>query len=166
MSFPLTTNVYKATATPTTSNTVLKWPELYGFSIYGSGPSFVIYVEPTSIAETAGIKVGDRIIEIDNNDVSFKSSSFIKELANNSKKAPPAVSVQTFCKEVELIANSSFLGKKMDMNSFGLSISGDMPVIVDKCAQYSPAFLAGIRKGIRIHLLTVYCFITNTFKSF
>jgi len=145
MSVSLAKNGPKAVPPPTNIN--LKWPELYGFSIYGPGPSFVIYVEPTSIAEAAGIKIGDRIIEIDNNDVSFKSSSYIKEIANNSKKTLPAISVQTYCKEVELIANSTFLGKKIGMNSFGLSISGDMPVIVNECVQNSPAYLAGIRNG-------------------
>lgn len=146
MSVSLVENAAKS-AIPQANNTNLQWPELYGFSIYGQGPSFVIYVEPTSIAESAGIKIGDRIIEIDNNDVSFKSSSYIKELAINSKKRPPAISVQTYCKEVELIANSNFLGKKMGMNSFGLSIKGDMPVIVDQCVPNSPAYLAGIRNG-------------------
>ena len=42
----------------------LQWPELYGFWIYGPGPSYVIYVEPGSISETAGIRVGDRIVEL------------------------------------------------------------------------------------------------------
>ena len=126
----------------------LKWPELYGFSIYGHGPSFVIYVEPTSVAETAGIKVGDKIIEIDNQDVSFESANFIKNLANNSKKTPPAISVQAYSKEVELVSNNSFPGKKIVNNGFGLTISGDLPVLVDECFENSPAYLAGIRKGI------------------
>ena len=129
------------------SNTTLKWPELYGFSVYGSGPSYVIYIEPTSIAEKAGIKIGDKIIEVDNQDVSTKSADAIKQMANTSKKTPPAISVQTFCKEVELISNSTFPGKKIGMNGFGLTICGDMPVLVEECIQNSPAYLAGIRPG-------------------
>ena len=54
------------------------WPESYGFYIYGSGPTFVIYVEPASVSDMAGIHAGDRIVEIDNQDVSKLSSNVIK----------------------------------------------------------------------------------------
>ena len=128
-------------------NENFKWPELYGFEIYGDGPSFVIYVEPTSIAEAAGIKIGDKIIEIDYNDVSFRSSSFIKNLANNCRKQPPAISVQNCCNTVELISNKKFANKTRDMNGFGITISGDMPVLVNECVQNGPGYLAGIRSG-------------------
>lgn len=127
---------------------VLQWPEMYGFYIYGSGPTFIIYVEPTSIAEQAGIRVGDRIIELDSVDVSTKASGVIKNMARVSKNNPPAISVQSYCQQVELIANDRFFSKPLGMNGFGFTVKGDLPVLVDQVYENSPAYVAGMRTGM------------------
>ena len=129
------------------SPTAQLWPELYGFWIHGNGPTYVIYVEPTSISETAGIRVGDRIIELDNQDVSNLSAGVIKFMARNSKHTPPPISVQSHALEVEVAPADYNANKGAWPNSYGLTIAGDMPVIVDKCAENSPAYLAGLRPG-------------------
>lgn len=116
----------------------LQWPELYGFWIYGNGPTYVIYVEPGSISETAGIRAGDRIVELDNNDVSRLASQTIKYMARSSKNNPPAISVQSFLQECQLTGGS---GER----NFGLRIRGDMPVLVDTVENNSTAWNAGIR---------------------
>ena len=126
---------------------VLQWPEMYGFYIYGSRPTFIIYVEPTSIAEQAGIRVGDRIIELDGVDVSTRGSSVIKNMARASKNSPPAISVQSYCQQVELIANDRFFSKPLGMNGFGFTVGGDLPVLVEQVYENSPAYVAGMRTG-------------------
>lgn len=120
------------------SSSALQWPELYGFWIYGNGPSFVIHVEPGSISETAGIRTGDRIVELDNRDVSRMSDHAIKYMARTSKTNPPAISVQSFSQEGELSPDSI-------SGSLGLVVRGDMPVVVESVEPNSPAWLAGIR---------------------
>ena len=134
------------TATRSSFTVTKGWPELYGFSIYGEGPSYVVLVEAASIAEAAGLRVGDRIIELDSKDVSKQSSEAIRHIAAKSKNVPPPISVQSFCQQAELAANASFpsLAKT---NRFGLTVRGEMPIVVDSVADNSPAFLAGIRKG-------------------
>jgi S1-C subfamily serine protease len=122
----------------TTTNDSLQWPELYGFWIYGNGPSFVIWVEPASISETAGIRIGDRVVELDNRDVSRMSAHAIKYMARTSKSNPPAISVQSFSQEVELSPDPI-------SGSLGLIVRGDMPVVVESVTPNSPAWLAGIR---------------------
>ena len=126
---------------------VLQWPEMYGFYIHGDGPTFIVYVEPTSIAEQAGIRIGDRIIELDNVDVSTKASGAIKSMARASKNSPPAISVQAYCQQVELVANDRFFSKPLGLNGFGFTVKGDLPVLVDQVSENSPAYQAGLRIG-------------------
>lgn len=116
------------------------WPELYGFTIYGNGPTFVIYVEPGSIAENAGLKSGDRIIEIDDQNVSNLSSGVIKFMARNSKRNPPAISVQSCYLDVEIVPNRK-------MNTYGFTVVGELPVYVDSIDENGPAYQAGLRQG-------------------
>jgi C-terminal processing protease CtpA/Prc len=104
-------------------------------------------VEPTSIAEQAGIRVGDRIIELDGVDVSTRGSSVIKNMARASKNSPPAISVQSYCQQVELIANDRFFSKPLGMNGFGFTVGGDLPVLVEQVYENSPAYVAGMRTG-------------------
>jgi S1-C subfamily serine protease len=129
-----------------TSNPLVSWPELYGFYIYGSGPTYVVYVEPDSISATAGIRVGDRIIEIDSRDVTNLSAEAIKLIARNGKNNPPAISVQSYSKEVELVPNLSIV-KSTGANPFGMNVRGDMPTLVEYVHEGGPAHVAGIRAG-------------------
>jgi S1-C subfamily serine protease len=127
-------------------NPLLGWPEIYGFSIYGPGPAYVVHVEPDSISATAGIRVGDRIIEIDGRDVTTLSAEAIKLIAKNGKSNPPAISVQSYCKEIELVPDLSIV-KSSGANPFGMSVRGDMPVLVEHAIEPSPAHAAGMRTG-------------------
>ena len=122
------------------------WPELYGFQIYGDGPSYVILVEQGSIADSAGLRVGDRIIELDNIDVSKQSASIIKQIATKSKNIPPPISVQSFCQQADLISSRSFSGANKT-NEFGLTVRDHIPIIVDHVVDNSPAYMAGLRAG-------------------
>ena len=70
------------------------WPEAYGFWIYGNGPTFVVHVDPLSISEKAGLCVGDCIVGLDDQNVTKQSAEMLKQIAQNSKKKPPFLTVQ------------------------------------------------------------------------
>lgn len=138
-----------ATSTPS-----LLWPELYGFTIYGNGPTYVIYVEPSSISDLAGIRAGDRIIEIDSQDVSKLSANIIKYIARNSKNAPPNLSVQSATKIIDLLPDQ----KLNRLNSFGFTVKNNLldgdskylenlPVVVDQIVESCQAYQQGLRPG-------------------
>jgi hypothetical protein len=122
------------------------WPEMYGFYIYGNGPTYVIYVENASISDIAGIRVGDRIIELDNQDVSNQPSHILKYIARNSRNNPPSISVQSCSQLVELIPDNNLL-KTRGMNAYGFTIKGDMPILVDQIVENCLAYFAGMRPG-------------------
>jgi membrane-associated protease RseP (regulator of RpoE activity) len=136
----------KMAAVGTSLSTIKAWPELYGFWIYGDGPAYVIHVELSSIAEAAGIRVGDRLIELDNKDVSRMSAEAIKLRALKSRNIPPPISVQSFCQVAELVSIDNFPGASKT-NGFGLTVRGDSPVVADYVVDSSPAYIAGIRAG-------------------
>ena len=69
------------------------WPESYGFTIYGNGPSFVVSVQANSIAHEADIRAGDQLVEFDSHDVSRMSSDAIKILAKSSSSVSPSLSI-------------------------------------------------------------------------
>lgn len=140
-----------------------EWPELYGFWVYGEGPTYVVRVAQSSIAEAAGIRVGDRIIEIDSENVADKSAQYIKECAKRSKNKPPPISVQAHVQEANLIYDSRF-------EAFGVSIrslNDGLPVaLVDRVVKNSPADLTGIRKSyLTIYLAYILYLISNIFKT-
>jgi predicted metalloprotease with PDZ domain len=124
-----------------------QWPELYGFWIYGEGPTYVIYVDNDSISEKAGIRCGDRIIELDGNDVSNESAGRIKFIARNAKINPPPISVQSFIQSFDLKINKN-LSNDGIYNLIGFTTKGDMPIIVDQINENSDAFInGGLRRG-------------------
>ena len=96
----------------------------------------MIHVEPGSISETAGIRVGDRVVELDSNDVSRCAAQTIKYMARSSKNNPPAISVQSYLQEVELSGSA---------RNHGFTVRGDMPVLIDTVEPNSPAWNAGMR---------------------
>ena len=122
------------------------WPEKYGFYIHGDGPAFVYRVDPHSVSERAGVKVGDCIMELDNRDVSLLSANEIKQVAKNSKRSPPPVSVQSFLKTIVLTKKSTDVFKKKS-TLFDLKFQGKHPVQIGKIAETSEAYLVGIRPG-------------------
>ena len=70
-----------------------KWPKAYGFEIYGKGPTYVVSVEGHTVASQAGLKPGDQILEIENQDVTTLPASAVKALARQCKNQPPALEV-------------------------------------------------------------------------
>jgi S1-C subfamily serine protease len=117
-----------------------QWPESYGFIVYGSGPAFVIHVEAGSAADNAGLKPGDRILTIDEQNVSNLSAGIIKFMANNSDYSPPHISVQACCATAVVRVST-------DTNRYGFSLFGDMPVFVENVEENGSAYEAGIRQG-------------------
>ena len=89
------------------SSNINQWPESYGFSIYGNGPSYVIWVDEGSISDTAGIKVGDKIVQIDGQDMSKQSADAIIDMVHTSKKSSPPVSVQHAAEIIDLYSDLS-----------------------------------------------------------
>jgi S1-C subfamily serine protease len=120
----------------------LNWPELYGFYIYGNESTYVIHVEPNSLAESAGIRPGDKIIELDGDNVSEKPSNLLREIALKSKSCPPAISVQAASHKIEILPS-----KICKHNFFGFTVKGDLPILVDQICSNGPAYLAGLRSG-------------------
>ena len=116
-----------------------RWPESYGFSIYGDGPCYVITVERGSIAQNAGISAGDQLLEVDGHNVTDMSSDAVKTLAQHSRTVPPTLGVVSRMQYVELIANRRW--------GYGLSLRGAKPTFVDSVDPPGPAYQAGLRSG-------------------
>jgi hypothetical protein len=129
------------------SSNINQWPESYGFSIYGNGPSYVIWVDEGSISDTAGIKVGDKIVQIDGQDMSKQSADAIIDMVHNSKKSSPPVSVQHAAEIIDLYSDLSLCHSSKNPNPFGLYVKGDRPVKIDQVTENSPASYAGIASG-------------------
>ena len=136
------------------SASALSWPELYGFYIFGNGPAYIIYVEPSSVSDQAGIHAGDRIVEVDHQDVSKLSANIIKYMARNSKQNPPPISVQSAQKTLTLTPDRK---SNRQLNLFGFTVRGqslmndklvhNIPVTVDQIVEGCQAYAAGLRPG-------------------
>ncbi len=117
-----------------------KWPESFGFTIYGSGPTFVIHVEPNSVADNAGLKPGDRILTVDEQNVSDLPAGVVKFMANNSESSSPHISVQDCSMTANVHVNS--ITKR-----YGFSLFGDLPIFIESVEENGSAYQAGIRQG-------------------
>ena len=67
------------------------WPESFGFTIHGDGPTYVIGVKRSGLAHPAGVSPGDQVLELDGHDVSDMSAEAIKKLAYHSRNIPPTI---------------------------------------------------------------------------
>ena len=67
------------------------WPESFGFTIHGDGPTYVIGVKRSGLAHSAGVSPGDQVLELDGHDVSDMSAEAIKKLAYHSRNIPPTI---------------------------------------------------------------------------
>ena len=133
------------------------WPESYGFSIYGQGPSYVISVERNSIAHLAGICPGDQLIELDGFNVSVMSTEAIKTLARHSRSEPPGLGVASRVQFLELSADRRW--------GYGMTIKGIKPTLVATVDPPGPAYRAGIRPG-QVFVIVDTCWYSYLFSIF
>jgi predicted metalloprotease with PDZ domain len=132
----------------------MDWPESFGFSIAGDGPCYVIAVEKGSVAQSAGVCIGDQLIELDGHNVREMSSESVATIAQHSRTNPPTLGVVARLQQVELTASRRW--------GFGLSLRGARPPQVDSVDPPGPAYQAGIRPGTSLHqrrLLSVYAYV-------
>ena len=81
------------------------WPEIFGFKIYGNGPSYVtsIFQEGDSLAVSSNLSLGDHLVELNGIDVSNASADVIRSIARQSKAFPPSLVVQPGAVYTELL---------------------------------------------------------------
>ena len=69
------------------------WPESFGFKIAGDAPVVVVSVLANSVAESAGLHVGDQILEINDKNVQGLSKEQVILVARRSNRVPPSLAV-------------------------------------------------------------------------
>ena len=69
------------------------WPESLGFSIAGDAPVVIVSILPHSRAESAGLLVGDQILEINDKNVQGLSKDQVIVVARKSDRVPPSLAV-------------------------------------------------------------------------
>lgn len=116
------------------------WPECYGFSIAGDGPSYVIWIDDGGVAQAAGVYLGDQLLELDGHNVRDMSAEAVATLAQHSRTMPPTLGVVARLQRVELVATRRW--------GFGLTLRGVRPTQVDSVDPPGPAYQAGIRPGL------------------
>ncbi|XP_059156490.1 delphilin-like [Physella acuta] len=120
-------------------NLFKKWPQTYGFDIYGKGPSYVVSVERGSLAYKSGLMPGDQILEVGGQDVTQMSADEIKLLSKSISGQPPELEVVS-CLQTTIVSPDHNKG-------YGFTVGRDRPVVVQSVEFGSPAFLAGLRTG-------------------
>ena len=130
------------------------WPESYGFSIFGQGPSYVISVEKDSIAHQSGLCPGDQLLELDGFNVSSMSDETIKTLARSNSLQSPTISVISRLKFLRLEADRQW--------GYGMTLQGVKPTLVATVDPPGPAYLAGVRPSLCLQIL--FLVIKNVFR--
>lgn len=120
----------------------LPWPERHGFTIGGSGPSYVLHVTKGSAADKQGLKIGDQIIELDNHNVKQMAASALESFAKHLSNKLPTVKVVNEVQHVELFATR--------LHSYGLTLqySQRNGFLIDTTHPRGPAFKSGLRQGM------------------
>ena len=134
----------------------IHWPESYGFSIVGDGPSYVIAVQRHGVANSAGISPGDQLLELDGINVSEMSADHIKILAKNSRTIPPTVGVRSRVQHLELVADRRW--------GYGFTIKGVFPTYIDSVDPPGPAYQAGMRPGW--YILKVWSILVSKYTMY
>ena len=122
-----------ATSSPSSSSP--SWPECLGFVIWGSGPSFVIHVEPWSPI-CREIAPGDRIVAVDDIlDVGSLDADALKAAVarrrsegQTTRGSTPAMKVVSRTKEISIPPTKKW--------KYGFTVRGSLPVQVsegEKC---------------------------------
>lgn len=123
-----------------------EWPEACGFSIVGTGPSYVISVERDSLAHQAGLCPGDQLVDVDGHSVADMSADAIVALARHaapggtsSDLPPPTLGVVSRVQFLELAADRRW--------GYGMKLKGIKPTVVEAVDPPGPAYKAGVRPG-------------------
>ncbi|NXJ04738.1 GRD2I protein, partial [Odontophorus gujanensis] len=69
------------------------WPEAFGFSLGGSGPCYVLWVQEGSSAAAAGLRAGDEVLELEGQPVASLSCPALLALARRCSSVPPSIGV-------------------------------------------------------------------------
>ena len=117
-----------------------KWPKSYGFEICGKGPTYVVSVEPDSVASQAGLMPGDQLLELEGQDVTAMPASAVKTLARQSRVQPPALEVVACLRRLVLEPLAGPTG-------YGFTVLNEQPVVVGSVDFGGPAHGAGLRVG-------------------
>ena len=115
------------------------WPESFGFSVGGGRPVVILCVDEDGSARGAGLQVGDQIMELNGRNVQQSTVDEVKDLARQSDRVPPVLSVISRVRTIEIRRGSS--------GGFGFTLRGNGPIFVRSVDVDSPGRAAGLRSG-------------------
>ncbi|XP_062508568.1 delphilin-like isoform X2 [Corticium candelabrum] len=116
------------------------WPETFGFRIGGGRPVVIIYIDEDGSARSAGLQIGDQIIELNGQNVQQLTVDELKFLAQQSVKVPPSLAVISRVKTLEIALPSTADG-------YAFTLRGNGPVFVRSVDVSGAAWRAGLRSG-------------------
>ena len=115
------------------------WPESYGFSIGGGRPALITAVQKSSMAQSAGLLVGDMISQLDEHNVQACTCQELVEIARQSQRAPPSLNVISRIITIEIPRRRN--------TPLGFTLRGDGPLYVRSVEVNGLARKAGMRSG-------------------
>ncbi|XP_072273628.1 delphilin-like [Pyxicephalus adspersus] len=115
------------------------WPEAFGFGLGGTGPCYILWVEPGSSAHAAGLRPGDQILEVEGKPVSSLCCESLVQLGRECLNVPPSIGVISRVQILEVTRKAQ--------EEIGLTLTGGRPLVVESVASGSPASYAGVRAG-------------------
>lgn len=113
------------------------WPEAFGFSLGGSGPCYVLWVQEGSSAAAAGLRPGDEVLELEGQPVASLGCPALLALARRCSSVPPSIGVLSRLQRADL----------PPAPHLGLQLVGGSPPRVASVAPGSPAATCGIAPG-------------------
>lgn len=113
------------------------WPEAFGFSLGGSGPCYVLWVQEGSSAAAAGLRPGDEVLELEGQPVASLGCPALLALARRCSSVPPSIGVLSRLHRADL----------PPAPHLGLQLVGGSPPRVASVAPGSPAATCGIAPG-------------------
>ncbi|XP_021267336.1 delphilin, partial [Numida meleagris] len=113
------------------------WPEAFGFSLGGSGPCYVLWVQEGSSAAAAGLRPGDEVLELEGQPVASLGCPALLALARRCSSVPPSIGVLSRLQRADL----------PPAPHLGLQLAGGSPPRVASVTPGSPAATCGIAPG-------------------